>query len=234
MDSVLTLLRRVVPRASWARVRELRNRHRLRRGLARLRALAPGAPLPADTMGDLVTGWDNHWSIRQELIAELWHHAWTTPGPLLDVGSGLSTFVLGIVAERRGLVVTSLEHDAAWHREIGTLLLLHDVRSVRLHLAPLQSGPGYDWYTLPADLPGDLAMVACDGPPWDTRGGRYGLLPELASHLAPGCVVLLDDAARPGEQAALARWGSEFGCQWELRGHQKPFAVIRLPGIRST
>lgn len=233
MDSVLTLLRHVVPRASWARVRELRNRHRLRRALARLRALPPGALLPADTMGDLVTGWDNCWSIQPELIAELWQQAWTTPGPVLDVGSGLSTLVLGIVAERRGLVVISLEHDAAWHREIGTLLLQHEVRRVQLHLAPLQPRPGYDWYTLPAGLPRAFALVACDGPPWDARGGRYGLLPALVHHLAPGCVVLLDDAARPGEQAALARWSAEFGCRWEMRGHQKPFALVRLPGTRS-
>lgn len=181
-------------------------------------------------MDDLVTGWDNPWSLQYELIHELWQRTWTTPGPILDVGSGLSTLVLGIVAQRRGIVVMSLEHDAEWHRQVQERLARYDVGGIAYRHAPLGPRGEFDWYQVPADLPRDIALVLCDGPPWDTRGGRYGLLPSLQGHLAPGCVILLDDAARPGEQAALVRWSAEYGGWFEIRGRDKPFAVMLQAG----
>ena len=55
-----------------------------------------------------------------------------------------------------------------------------------------------------------ISLVICDGPPGDTRGGRYGLLPVCASHLADGCVILMDDAERMGEQAAISNWQNQY------------------------
>ena len=40
---------------------------------------------------------------------------------------------------------------------------------------------------------------------------RYPAVAVLDSRIAPDGQVVLDDAARPDERAALARWASEFG-----------------------
>ena len=57
-------------------------------------------------------------------------------------------------------------------------------------------------------LPGQFALVVCDGPPSGTLGGRYGLVPVMREHLQPGCVILLDDA------------GAKTSAQWRGAGRQ--------------
>ena len=55
---------------------------------------------------------------------------------------------------------------------------------------------------LPARGPFDFVLV--DGPPWFY--GRDGAIPTAIAHLAPGAIVVLDDAARLGERRTVARW----------------------------
>ena len=75
-------------------------------------------PLSDQAVNSLLYGWGSDWSLREELITELWHRAWHTRGPVLECGSGLSTLLLGIAAERQGYDVYSLEHDEAWHASV--------------------------------------------------------------------------------------------------------------------
>ena len=55
---------------------------------------------------------------------------------------------------------------------------------------------------LPARAPFDFVLV--DGPPWFF--GRDGAMCTMIAHLAPGAIIVLDDAARLGERQAIARW----------------------------
>ena len=75
-------------------------------------------------------------------------------------------------------------------------------------------------------IPGGLKLAICDGPPGSTKGGRYGFMPNFNDRLAPDAVILLDDADRSGEQKVLQRWQEEFGWKTEMRGQEKPFAVV--------
>ncbi|MHC4846180.1 MAG: hypothetical protein ACYTCU_08465, partial [Planctomycetota bacterium] len=68
-----------------------------------------------------------------------------------------------------------------------------------------------------------------DGPPGDTRGGRYGLFPLMGGRLAPGCVLLLDDAEREGEQDVARRWETAWGASLEVLGTAKPYFRLTLP-----
>ena len=78
---------------------------------------------------------------------------------------------------------------------------------MHLCLAPLRSYGEYQWYTPPRDaMPGRFSLVICEGPPGHTPGGRYGLLPVMHDRLAPGTVILLDDAARESEAQMLLKW----------------------------
>ena len=226
--TILERFRRLV-RAGQLRLRELHRALVLQRTLRRIRAHEHYVPLDDRAAGDLVYGWGNEWSLREELLIELWHRAWHTRGPVLECGSGLSTLLLGIAAERVGYEVYSLEHDEAWHAKVSQVVARLGLRQVRLIAAPLVMRSGYAWYDAPGRFPQDFTLVLCDGPPAATMGGRYGLLPELRPAMADDCVILLDDAARDGEQDVLRRWADEHRVIHRMSGEEKPFAVSRVP-----
>ena len=75
----------------------------------------------------------------------------------------------------------------------------------------------------------DFGMVICDGPPGDTKGGRYGMLPIMSDRLRSGCVILLDDADRADEIAITKRWKKELNAKAEFIGATKSFAKLIVP-----
>jgi hypothetical protein len=123
-----------------------------------------------------------------------------------------------------------LEHAPEWAELTRRWLQLFDIRSAQVVTAPLRTNAKYEWYET-SGLPMNLqwSFVICDGPPGMTQGGRYGLLPQLASRLAPGCIVLLDDASRPGEQQVIEKWKAEFGVQVLAEKTTERFTVLSLP-----
>jgi predicted O-methyltransferase YrrM len=61
------------------------------------------------------------------------------------------------------------------------------------------------WYDI-ADLPPTIDLLIIDGPPWAIHPYVRGVAERLFSRIAPGGIVLLDDAARPGERVVARRW----------------------------
>ena len=109
-------------------------------------------------------------------------------------------------------------HEAPWFNRVSEALRRHRLSRVQMILAPLHDYGEFDRYDiLPDQLPPAIALVSCDGPPGSTRGGRVGLFPVLGNRLG-AATVLLDDADRPGEQAALAAWKEDWGGTWGLHG----------------
>ena len=209
-----------------------RHRERVFRDAMRRAAQALGAAgLPVALLADLVYGWGNEqWSAREEFMQGFLVHAMEAAGPILECGSGLSTLLLGLVAQRHGLRVWTLEHNPFWAERIRAALAEHGVTSAEVCLSPLRSYDGFTWYDPPLNhMPDDFALVVCDGPPYDTPGGRYGLLPVMREHLRPGAVVLLDDAQRPDEQAVLGRWSEELGTTYRMSGSVAPYARLVVP-----
>ena len=141
--------------------------------------------------------------------------------PILECGSGISTLVAARWASQP---VHALEHMPAWAQKVR-LGASRSGLSPIVHDAPLRSCGDYDWYLLPATLPEAFALVICDGPPGTTRGGRFGLVPELRDRLS-GAMVLLGDADRDGESATIRRWSDEFGATVL---HHDRHALLQLP-----
>jgi hypothetical protein len=57
-------------------------------------------------------------------------------------------------------------------------------------------------------------MLVIDGPPATTQAlARYPAVPLLRSTMSAACLIVLDDAARPDEQAAVARWIADDGME---------------------
>lgn len=229
-----TLVRPLVPPGIRQALRERHRAHCLARAIRHLRR-APSHAAPGDAViADLLYGWNNPWSVQDEVIRPLWTAAWESTGPILECGSGLSTLLLAVVAERRDVPFVSLEHDATWHAHVLQTLARLGLWHARVELAPLVHHADHDWYDVPVDLPAAFGLVVCDGPPGDTFGGRYGLLPAMGHRLAPDCVILMDDATRPGERGVLERWMHEHAMTHRVEGTVKPYAVVSAAARRAS
>ena len=181
-----------------------------------------------DALSELVRGWGNRWSAQHEYLATCLQHASETDGPILECGSGLSTILIGAVAQVSGTTLLSLEHEPKYAVKVQHYLDKYQLSSVRLCVAPLRTYGDFDWYSPPDSIADKFSLVICDGPPETTRGGRYGLVPVMRDKLRPDCTILLDDGARIGEQEIAARWSTLLDCVPEILGTEKPY--IRLKG----
>lgn len=224
------MLRKLIPERTrqWLREkqREVQFRQAMRACMARPLESAENSGL----MGRLVAGWGNPGFVAQpEYLAACVRAAARPGGSILECGSGLSTVMLAVAARENGREVWTLEHIPAWAERVQRTLDRYGFDNVHLHCGPLQDHGGFDWYTAPTDLPCAFDLVVCDGPPGETRGGRYGLMPLLHERLSPGCLVLADDAIRQAERGMVQLWQQEFGTTFRVLGETKPYLQIRVP-----
>ena len=218
------------------RVREgIRAAHRslvFRSAMSRyLRELDRGSVPEGALLAELVYGWGNAgWSARGEYLTACVQHALAADGPVLECGSGLSTLLIGSIAQRRGLAHHALEHHPGWAETVQESLDRYKIESVVVHTAPLKDYGRFAWYDPPLDALADhFALVLCDGPPSETKGGRSGLLPVLRDRIGPGSVLLIDDVTRSHE-AELARcWKVELGAASQRGGRDQPFIALTVP-----
>jgi predicted O-methyltransferase YrrM len=153
------------------------------------------------------------------------------PRHVLEFGSGLSTYILSwlCVDLQPACYITSIDNDPEFGaaatqklKELGTddhtkvqiaPLIVRDCAGRPLPLYHLRST------RFASRRPPDLVLI--DGPP-AVLGGREGTLYQIMDFARAGTIVLLDDADRPGEQAALGQWLAHLGAAIE---------VIHLPGF---
>lgn len=229
-----TIARAMLP----ARLREyLRGAHRdfvFRRAMKRfVRSPRDFAQAGSGVLKDLIYGWNNDaWSALDEYLAGAMDRALTTPGPTLECGSGLSTLLLGVIAQQRGLRHFALEHSPQWAARVRSHLERQHIGSVTVCSAPLKDHGEFSWYDVSLEsLPDSFSLVLCDGPPsGTTKGGRYGLVPILRSRLKPGCVILLDDIAREEERTVAERWQTELQAMSRTCGTAKPYLELTIQG----
>lgn len=145
---------------------------------------------------------------------------------VVECGSGLSTILIARRLRELGAGhVHSLEHDerfaAACRRQLERESLTGLAEVIE---APLRThaASGVGWYDREALAPlprAGVELLLVDGPPAgrpEIERSRYPALAEMRPRLAPGAVVILDDAGRPGERWALARWRKRHGLRCEL------------------
>ncbi|QRK12717.1 class I SAM-dependent methyltransferase [Archangium violaceum] len=222
MEALITRLRplaRLLPAGLNDTLRGVVRDWQLRRAVERIAALPPGQLPTRQMLEELRAGWGNMgYAARPEYLQELMNRAVNTSGPILECGSGVSTLLLGLLAGRRGVETWTLEHMPEWHARVSGALERTGIPNVHNCLAPIQDRGGYSWYTPPVErMPRAFQLIICDGPPGNTPGGRYGLWPVLGERLAPGAVILLDDAERPGEEEVLQRWSKEASMRVDMR-----------------
>ncbi len=130
------------------------------------------------------------------------------PRTVVEFGAGASTLVTARALQLHGggTLFSFDQHDdfvaatRAWLQE-------HDVQA-ELHAAPLTRSPaGWPglWYDH-GELPAVIDMLIIDGPPWTVHPLTRGSAESLFERIPPGGVVILDDAARPGERLVARQW----------------------------
>ncbi|MGE3540266.1 MAG: hypothetical protein AB7N91_22855 [Candidatus Tectimicrobiota bacterium] len=181
---------------------------------------------------DLIYGWGNaKWIALDAYLAACIQHALETQGPILECGSGLSTLLVGVIAQQRGQSHWVLEHTPTWAALVQRYLHTYALDCVVVCVSPLKDYGAYCWYEPPvASMPARFALVVCDGPPGDTKGGRYGLAPVMRERLQAGCTILLDDAHRQQEYAIAERWAAELGASFTLHGAPKTYVEMVVRG----
>lgn len=130
------------------------------------------------------------------------------PGVVVELGAGASTLVAAkaLALHGGGKLISFDQHagfvDATrqWLDDNG---LSVDIRHAPLE-ANVEGWPGR-WYSVDR-LPDRIDLIIIDGPPWSVHPMVRGAADSLFRRLSPGGVVLLDDAARPGERLVARRW----------------------------
>ncbi|GAA2904833.1 hypothetical protein Acy02nite_54800 [Actinoplanes cyaneus] len=138
------------------------------------------------------------------------------PRLVLELGSGTSTIWLAYVLEQHGGRLISLDHDPDYANRTRAALHAHGLTGVAevrdAPLAPVDlDGRTYSWYD-PAVLEDldDIDFLLIDGPPAAVGpDSRYPALPVTGPRLADRATIVVDDAGRKDEQAALQRWLSD-------------------------
>jgi predicted O-methyltransferase YrrM len=178
---------------------------------------------------ELSRAWGNEgYSADPEFLEESLRRVAAGPGTVLECGSGLSTVLMAIVGRATNTRIWSLEHNVGWFARVRSVLNRFRLRGTHLILSPLRSYGDFMWYEPPwSKLPHRFDLVICDGPPEETSGGRFGLVPLIRSRLSPGAVLLVDDAATETGGRVLTRWRDEFGAQILTRiGPFAAYAVL--------
>jgi predicted O-methyltransferase YrrM len=173
------------------------------------RVLEGGAPLP------LPGGWAASTDLLGELLRAI---AARRPQRVVELGSGVSTLVIAAALRSNGAGrLISIDADEAYAAQTREQLQRQGLGEwVELRFAALTEinfeGAARPWYDtrVLADLT-DVDLLLIDGPPTALRADiRYPSLPFFWSRLAPGAIVLLDDAARAAERAMGAAWQRQF------------------------
>ncbi len=143
------------------------------------------------------------------------------PVTVLEFGSGISTLASAMLMKQlhgddRPRVFTVEQEEVAWGESLARLQRAGLDNMVRVCLAPLANiradafdGAGYDFSRSPlSTLLGDEkpGLVLVDGPA-GPHGARFSTLLEAHPYLAPGAVVMVDDALRDSEITTLRWWG---------------------------
>jgi len=225
------MLKKFIPKKIKRIVRESHQNYVFNKSVKEFSQLKADSLLSEKVLPNLIYGWGNEgMSAGFEYLSAIVEQARKSKEPILECGSGLSTVLLGIIAEKNGNQVWTLEHHPEWAERVRVCLKNFGINSVEMCVAPLRVYKEFSWYDAPlAKMPDNFSLIICDGPPGDVRGGRYGMLPVMRPFLKSKCVILADDASREKDKEVVERWAQELNTDFEISGLEKPFATLIVP-----
>ncbi len=168
------------------------------------RALLDELGLPHDALPHLGS-WKADVGFLRHIVREI---ARLRPANVVELGAGASTLIAArALALHGGGRLTSFDQHDGFVDATRNWLADHGLHADLRH-APLTAESAdwpSRWYDIDA-LPDSIDLLIIDGPPWAVHPLVRGAADSLFARLSPHAVVLLDDAARPGERLVARRW----------------------------
>jgi len=168
------------------------------------RALLDELGLPHDALPHLGS-WKADVGFLRHIVREI---ARVRPAHVVELGAGASSLIAARALQLHGGGrLHSFDQHGGFVDATRQWLADHAIDADISH-APLThesaDWPGR-WYALER-VPEQIDMIIIDGPPWSVHPLVRGAADSLFARLSPNGVVLLDDAARPGERIVARRW----------------------------
>jgi hypothetical protein len=160
--------------------------------------------------------WNNLWAAMPDFLITMHLMAKETTGIILEVGSGLSTLILGASTKQPIYV---LENDLEWAEKMHAWITSMGWNHVHIYHCPIKDYGEFNWYEIPDDLP-EFDFIVCDGP--RNKLGRYGLVPILGNHFRNGARIIADDFDQ--QRSNFDKWGYPY----HVMGDRRRFAVIEV------
>lgn len=88
----------------------------------------------AEAFRDVHALWGNPFSMSVPALMMCWHAVLRGGGPVLDAGTGLSTIVLALAAERVGAHVHAVDTDAEWMRKTREAAHAAGLENITFHV----------------------------------------------------------------------------------------------------
>lgn len=186
-------------------------RYHLWRGIRRFRGELGIGNISEVAIAEMWLGWGNYgYSASPALVQFACEQAMRQPSRnVLELGCGLTTLALGLVAEHLGNRIQSIDHELNWCSRLRSILAGLGITSVTVEHRALEDYGHFDWYRSD-DLPDlqSIGLLLVDGPPGITRGGRRGAIDVLATRLPDDVHVILDDVNRDDELRLATEWAA--------------------------
>ena len=130
------------------------------------------------------------------------------PAQVVEIGCGATSLVIARALQLNGGGrLTSFDQHAEFVEKTSRWLSDHGL-AVDMRTAPLAVAPdewSSTWYQL-YDVPEQIDLLVIDGPHWALNPFGRGRAEILFNRIPRGGMILLDDAARPGERVVARRW----------------------------
>jgi hypothetical protein len=182
-----------------------------------------GGDASFESFVELAQGWANPSAALPDMLQAVYAAALKAEGHALETGSGLTTIVAGLAAEKTGkLRVHALENDMQWHDRLAKVLERHKIKSVLLMYAPLKRHGEFVWYT-PPTVPVEYSLLICDGPRRDY--GRAGLWHLMGEKVARA-TWLIDDVQDPAQLALVKEYAGNRTVTVLGDANNKQFAIV--------
>jgi hypothetical protein len=152
-----------------------------------------------ETFNDIFKYYNSGFCAGPKMMREIYLSCQNAKGPILEVGSGITSIIAGLAVKHTGQMVYSLEHDIEWFGLVRNFINMWKVKGVSVIYAPLKEHPGLVdsgtkkptlWYDAFDNLPEKFDLAIIDGPP--RRYGREGIY-QLALDRIKDAKWIVDD-----------------------------------------